>query len=32
MNSTRLSSPRKRGPICQNLLLWVPAFAGTTVF
>ena len=32
MNSTRLSSPRKRGPICQNLFLWVPAFAGTTVF
>src|SRR5712692_266033 len=27
---TTLSSPRKRGPIFQGWLLWVPAFAGTT--
>src|SRR5258708_15674413 len=27
---TRLSSPRKRGPIFQSRWLWVPAFAGTT--
>jgi hypothetical protein len=32
MNNIELSSPRKRGPIFQNRWLWVPAFAGTTVF
>src|ERR671937_2084311 len=28
----RLSSPRKRGPIFQRRWLWVPAFAGTTIY